>query len=136
MLNDWDRMTARIDALLPDEHSEIIRELARQIDTTLGGFVRGQIMVCMALGVIYAVGLSVVGLQGGIFVGLLAGLVSFVPYVGAAGLDYFRLTGHGQPIWLFGTAFGGAYCSDIGCANPLRRDALSARLCLQRFGFG
>lgn len=97
MLNDWDRMTARIDALLPDEHSEIIRELARQIDTTLGGFARGQIMVCMALGMIYAVGLSVVGLQGGIFVGLLAGLVSFVPYVGAAfGLLLAGALGLGQ----------------------------------------
>ncbi|MDG1690697.1 MAG: AI-2E family transporter [Alphaproteobacteria bacterium] len=97
MLNDWDRMTARIDTLLPDEHSETIRELARQIDAILGGFARGQIMVCMALGVIYAVGLSVVGLQGGIFVGLLAGLVSFVPYVGAAfGLLLAGALGLGQ----------------------------------------
>ncbi len=97
MLNDWDRMIARIDALLPDEQSQTIRELARQIDTTLGGFARGQIMVCMALGLIYAVGLSLVGLQGGVFVGLLAGLVSFVPYVGAAfGLLLAGALGLGQ----------------------------------------
>ncbi|MBT5517800.1 MAG: AI-2E family transporter [Rhodobiaceae bacterium] len=97
MLNDWDRMTARIDALLPDQQGETIRALARQMDTTLGGFARGQIMVCMALGIIYALGLSYVGLQGGIFVGLLAGLVSFVPYVGAAfGLLLAGALGLGQ----------------------------------------
>lgn len=84
MLNDWDRMVARIDHLLPDEHTEIVRFLAREIDDTLGGFARGQSMVCLALGVIYASGLWIVGLEGAIIVGLLAGLVSFVPYVGAA----------------------------------------------------
>lgn len=84
MLNDWDRMVAKIDHLLPDEYTETVRFLAREIDETLGGFARGQSMVCMALGAIYAIGLSFVGLDGGIIVGMVAGLVSFVPYVGAA----------------------------------------------------
>lgn len=84
MLNDWDRMVARIDHLLPDEHTETVRFLARQIDDTLGGFARGQSLVCLALGIIYALGLWVIGLEGAVIVGLLAGLVSFVPYVGAA----------------------------------------------------
>lgn len=84
MLNDWDHMVARMDALLPDEHAATIRDLARQIDETLGGFARGQSMVCVALGTIYAVGLSAVGLESGVIVGILAGLVSFMPYVGAA----------------------------------------------------
>lgn len=84
MLNDWDHMVARMDALLPDEHAATIRDLARQIDETLGGFARGQSMVCVALGTIYALGLSAVGLESGVIVGILAGLVSFMPYVGAA----------------------------------------------------
>ena len=58
MLNDWDRMVARIDDLLPDEQSTDHSHLALQIDETLGGFARGQILVCMSLGTIYAVGLS------------------------------------------------------------------------------
>lgn len=84
MLNDWDQMVARVDALLPDEHAGTVRDLARQIDETLGGFARGQSMVCLALGTIYALGLSAVGLESGVIVGILAGLVSFMPYVGAA----------------------------------------------------
>lgn len=84
MLNDWDHMVARVDALLPDEHAGTVRDLARQIDETLGGFARGQSMVCLALGTIYALGLSAVGLESGMIVGILAGLVSFMPYVGAA----------------------------------------------------
>ena len=84
MLNDWDRMVAHINDLLPDEQAPTIRKLALQIDETLGGFARGQLMVCMSLGTMYAVGLSLIGLESAIFVGFLAGLVSFVPYVGAA----------------------------------------------------
>ena len=97
MLNDWDRMVAAIDALLPSPQAMRIRELARQIDTMLAGFVRGQIMVCLSLGLIYAVGLSLVGLKGGLLLGFAAGLVSFVPYVGAAfGLVLAGLLGLGQ----------------------------------------
>lgn len=97
MLNDWDRMVARVNALLPDEQAPVIRELSKQIDETLGGFARGQLMVCLTLGIIYAVGLSIIGLESAIFVGLLAGLVSFVPYVGAAfGLLLAGALGLGQ----------------------------------------
>jgi predicted PurR-regulated permease PerM len=84
MLNDWDRMVARVNQLLPDEQAKTVRFLAREIDDTLGGFARGQSLVCLALGTIYALGLWVIGLEGAVIVGLLAGLVSFVPYVGAA----------------------------------------------------
>jgi predicted PurR-regulated permease PerM len=97
MLNDWDHMVARINALLPDEQASTLRLLATQIDETLGAFARGQMMVCLALGVLYAIGLSFVGLNSAIFVGLLAGLVSFVPYVGAAfGLVLAGALGFGQ----------------------------------------
>ena len=97
MLNDWDEMVAQINHFLPDEHAPVIRMLAAQIDETLGGFARGQFLVCLALGTIYAVGLSFIGLGSAIFVGLLAGLVSFVPYVGAAfGLLLAGALGLGQ----------------------------------------
>ena len=97
MLNDWDHMIARINGLLPKEQAAIIRNLASQIDETLGGFARGQILVCLSLGTIYAVGLSLVGLQSGIIVGVFAGLISFIPYVGAAfGLVLAGALGLGQ----------------------------------------
>ena len=97
MLNDWDHMIARINRLLPKEQAAIIRNLASQIDETLGGFARGQILVCLSLGTIYAVGLSLVGLQSGIIVGVFAGLISFIPYVGAAfGLVLAGALGLGQ----------------------------------------
>lgn len=84
MLNDWDAMVDRIDHLLPDEQVEIIRDLASQIDETLGGFARGQTLVCLALGSMYAIGLSLVGLESGVIVGVVAGLISFIPYIGSA----------------------------------------------------
>jgi predicted PurR-regulated permease PerM len=82
MLRDWDRLVVRIDACLPREHADVIRAQARLIDQTLAGYARGQATVCLVLGVFYAVGLSLVGLDYGLIVGVLAGLLSFVPYVG------------------------------------------------------
>ena len=97
MLNDWDNMIARIDGLLPDQQAGIVRRLASQIDETLGGFARGQILVCLSLGTIYALGLTLVGLQSGVIVGVFAGLISFIPYVGAAfGLLLAGALGLGQ----------------------------------------
>ena len=83
LLLDWDRMIARIDDLLPREHAPVIRHLAREIDKTMSGFIRGMGTVCLILGTYYAVALMVVGLQFGLVVGAIAGLVTFIPYVGA-----------------------------------------------------
>ncbi|MEP1200980.1 AI-2E family transporter [Tateyamaria sp.] len=83
MLLDWDRMIARIDALLPLDHAPVIRRLAHEVDTTLAGFIRGMGTVCLILGTYYAVALMVVGLQFGLVVGFVAGLLTFIPYVGA-----------------------------------------------------
>ena len=97
MLNDWDRMVAGVDALLPSHQAALIRQLASQMDAMLSGFLRGQIMVCLALGVIYALGLSWVGLKGGLVLGFIAGFISFIPYVGAAiGMVVAGLLGLGQ----------------------------------------
>ncbi|EYD71022.1 AI-2E family transporter [Limimaricola hongkongensis] len=83
LLVDWDRMVARIDELLPREHAPTIRSLAREVDRTLASFVRGQGLVCLILGTYYAVALALVGLNFGLVVGAIAGLVTFIPYVGA-----------------------------------------------------
>lgn len=83
MLLDWDAMVARIDALVPREHSAVIRELGREIDRVLAGFVRGQVTVCLILGTYYAVALMLAGLQFGLVVGAIAGLITFIPYIGA-----------------------------------------------------
>ncbi len=83
MLLDWDRMVARINALLPLDHAPTVRHLAREIDKTLASFIRGMGTVCLVLGTYYAVALMIVGLQFGLVVGFVAGLITFIPYVGA-----------------------------------------------------
>ena len=83
LLLDWDRMVARIDNLLPRDHAPVIRQLASQIDATLASFIRGMGTVCLILGIYYAVALMAVGLQFGLVVGFIAGLVTFIPYLGA-----------------------------------------------------
>lgn len=83
MLLDWDNMVAKIDDLLPRDHAPVIRRLAKDIDKTLASFIRGMGTVCLVLGVYYAVALMLVGLQFGLVVGVVAGLLTFIPYVGA-----------------------------------------------------
>ena len=83
LLMDWDRMIGKIDALVPREHVKIVRDLASQVDRVLSGFVRGQLTVCTILGAFYAVALAMIGLQFGVVVGLFAGLISFIPFVGS-----------------------------------------------------
>ncbi|ALN73621.1 MULTISPECIES: AI-2E family transporter [unclassified Aureimonas] len=84
LLLDWDRMIAKIDALVPRQHVGTVRRLAREIDRAVAGFVRGQGSVCLILGTYYAVGLTLVGLNFGLLIGFFAGIISFVPYVGSA----------------------------------------------------
>lgn len=83
LLRDWDLITARIDRLLPRDHAQTIRAQMQIIDTTLAGFVRGQASVCLVLGVYYATGLMFVGLPFGLVIGMMAGLLTFIPYVGS-----------------------------------------------------
>ncbi|MBK8439802.1 MAG: AI-2E family transporter [Rhodobacter sp.] len=83
LLLDWDRMIERIDSLLPRDHAPVIRRLAGEIDAVLAGFVRGQVSVCLLLGVYYSVALILAGLQFGLIVGAIAGTITFIPYVGA-----------------------------------------------------
>ncbi|TDK41042.1 AI-2E family transporter [Antarcticimicrobium luteum] len=83
LLLDWDRMTAQIDELLPRDHAPVIRQLAAEVDQTLAAFIRGMGTVCLILGTYYAVALMLVGLQFGLVIGAIAGLVTFIPYLGA-----------------------------------------------------
>lgn len=83
MLHDWDRMVATVDNWLPRDHADTVRDLARQIDEALAGFVRGQGTVCLILASFYASGLSLAGLNFGVLIGIVSGLISFVPYVGS-----------------------------------------------------
>jgi predicted PurR-regulated permease PerM len=83
LLLDWDNMVAKVDDLLPRDHAPVIRALAGQIDRTLAAFIRGQGTVCVILGTYYAVALMLAGLQFGAVVGFIAGLISFIPYIGA-----------------------------------------------------
>ncbi|MES1935149.1 AI-2E family transporter [Salinisphaera hydrothermalis] len=82
LLRDWDRMTAFIRAQLPRRYEHTITELARETDDVLGHFIRGQALVMLVLGTIYIVGLWLAGLDLALVIGLGAGLISFVPYVG------------------------------------------------------
>ncbi|MEL6957590.1 MAG: AI-2E family transporter [Pseudomonadota bacterium] len=83
LLMDWDRMVAQIDDLLPRDHRDTIRDLFSQIDNTLASFLRGQGTVCLILGTFYALALALAGLNFGLIIGFIAGLISFIPYIGA-----------------------------------------------------
>ncbi|WP_428674819.1 AI-2E family transporter [Roseibium sp.] len=83
LLLDWDHMVERLDSWLPRDHLDEIRALAKEMDGAVAGFVRGQVSVCLILGSFYAVALVLVGLNFGLLIGMAAGLVSFIPFVGA-----------------------------------------------------
>lgn len=112
LLMDWDRMVAKIDDLLPRDHAPTIRKLAGDIDATLSAFIRGMGLVCLILGSYYAIALMLVGLQFGLVVGFIAGLITFIPYVGAlvggvlaVGLALFQFWGD----WLYVALVAGVF---------------------------
>ena len=82
LLRDWPRVVARIDSWLPRRYRAVLRAQAREVDRILSAWVRGQALCCLVLALFYAVALSLVGLDLGLIVGLSAGLLSFIPYVG------------------------------------------------------
>jgi len=82
LLRDWQRVVDSLDSALPLDHAETIRRLAHESNAAIAGYLRGQGLVCIILGAIYAIGLSLVGLQFGLVIGLIAGAISFIPFVG------------------------------------------------------
>ena len=112
LLLDWDKMTAKVDAMIPRDHLETVRRLAGEIDDVLAGFVRGQLTVCLVLGAYYSVALMLAGLQFGLVVGAIAGAVTFIPYVGAiiggilaVGLALFQFWGDWVSIGIVAAIF-------------------------------
>ena len=112
MLLDWDNMVARVDTLLPRDHAPVIRRLAGEIDASMSGFLRGMGTVCVILGTYYAVALMLVGLNFGLVVGFVAGVLTFIPYVGAIvggalaiGLALFQFWGEWHWIVLVAVIF-------------------------------
>ncbi len=82
-LYDWDNMVAKVDSWIPRDHVTTVREIFTDINTAIAGFVRGQGTLCIILGLLYAAGLTIVGLNFALLIGLFAGLISFIPYVGS-----------------------------------------------------
>ena len=83
MLRDWQKVIRRVDSWLPRRYADVIRAQAREVDRILSAWVRGQAMCCVLLALYYALALTVAGLDLGLIVGLAAGLLSFIPYVGS-----------------------------------------------------
>lgn len=82
LLRDWDSILVHIGALIPQSQRDTVLQLARETDEVLSAFLRGQLLVMMALASIYSVGLGLVGLKFAVAIGVVSGLVSFVPYLG------------------------------------------------------
>lgn len=103
LLRDWDTIMAHIGALIPAKQRATVLKLARDTDEVLGAFLRGQLLVMLSLAVIYSLGLSIVGLKFAIAIGVVSGLVSFVPYLGfvfGIGLAALTVALEPNPLWL------------------------------------
>lgn len=83
LLEDWDKIVAKVDGWLPRDHAPVLRVLAGEINQAMAGFIRGQGTVCLLLGAFYAVALSFAELRFGLAIGLAAGFLTFIPYAGA-----------------------------------------------------
>lgn len=83
MLRDWDEFVKKFESLLPIKSKKTITETLKEIDKIIAGFIRGQLSVCIILGIFYSIGLKLVGLELGLLVGFIAGIISFIPYVGS-----------------------------------------------------
>lgn len=104
LLRDWDTILAHVGALIPSAQHDTIVGLARETDEMLGAFLRGQLLVMLGLSIIYSVGLSIVGIEFAVAIGVVSGLVSFVPYLGfvfGIGLASLVVAADPEPLWKF-----------------------------------
>jgi predicted PurR-regulated permease PerM len=83
LIYDWHHMISTADGWVPLQQRATVRGLAREVDAAIAGFVRGQTAVCLILGSFYAVALTLSGLNFGLLIGLISGLITFIPYVGS-----------------------------------------------------
>ena len=112
MLIDWDRIVGHVDRLIPRDQAETVRQLARDVDSVLAAFARGQVLVCLGLAAFYSLALLTAGLDHAVAIGVVSGLVSFIPYVGTAvgfllsvGVALFQFWPEGLPIVLVAGVF-------------------------------
>jgi predicted PurR-regulated permease PerM len=82
ILLDWDNMVAKVDSWVPRSYVHVIRDLASQMNAAIAGFLRGQGTICLVLALFYSVTLTLTGLNFGLLIGIVAGMISFIPYVG------------------------------------------------------
>lgn len=102
MLRDWDGIMRRLGSLVPVSQQETVFSLARETDDVLGAFLRGQVLVMIALSVLYTIGLSISGVEYALAIGVVSGVVSFVPYLGLVfGITLASLTVvfEPSPLW-------------------------------------
>lgn len=83
LLRDWPSITQKISSWFPRHHEKTLHTLFKEMDSTLAGFIRGQLIVCVVLALYYGLGLTIVGLNFGLVIGVLSGVLSFIPYVGS-----------------------------------------------------
>jgi predicted PurR-regulated permease PerM len=83
LLRDWQGILARVESWLPRRNAAVLRQLARDTDRVLSAWLRGQLICCAGLGIFYAMALQLAGLELGLTVGLMAGVLTFIPYVGS-----------------------------------------------------
>jgi predicted PurR-regulated permease PerM len=133
LLCDWDRLIATVDGWIPLHQRETVRGLAREMDAAIAGFVRGQAVICLILGVFYAIGLTLTGLHFGFLIGFGTGVMSFIPFVGAmtgflvaAGVAVAQF----WPNWLSILAV----CAVFGVGQVLEGYVLSPKLVGARVG--
>jgi len=82
LLRDWDRLVAYVRELMPRNIEPKFTELTKESDEMLGAFLRGQVMVMLALSIIYSIGLTIIGVDFALLIGIIAGIISFIPYMG------------------------------------------------------
>lgn len=132
LLRDWDRIGERLDSWLPRAAAPTIRGQMAEIDRTIAGFVRGQATVCLILAAVYGIGLTLVGLDFGLLVGLGTGLIAFIPFIGA-------MTGFVTALGIAFAQFDGwvpiaLVCVVFGIGQVLEGQVLTPRLVGQRVG--
>lgn len=124
LLRDWDRIVTRFDELMPRDIAPDVRAQLREIDRTIAAWVRGQATVCVLLGAWYGIGLTLIGLEFGLGVGFLTGLISFVPYFGmglglavALGIAFAQFSGF-MPFALVAGVFAAGQVVDAYLLTP------------------
>ena len=108
LMIDWPRVTAKVKELVPEKNKATVNGILGDIDKSLSGFIRGQLSVCFLLGLFYAIGLSLMGLQYGFFIGVTAGVLSVIPFVGSlfglvasVGMAFYQFGGWEYPLIAF-----------------------------------